>query len=260
MPNERKQIPDSFAEESLLREDAPERGFEQNGRPLHRWSERLLKQEELLRQKRELAERKALPDQNLMLAAVPFWALGSGNLRNAIILCVALFVILIPSSCLYVILNQKLQLRDWVALPVTVAMAATIASVFCAALMQAVPGAYDSLGIYLFLLAAAPVLQQAEKGGKPQSHKEAWMRIFRFILDFSVIILLCGLIREVVGYNTILGNAVKFPLRTDAARQPFFGLMLSGLMLAVMRSGLTLLRRVMHRRKQVESKGQEAAE
>ena len=47
-------------------------------------------------------------------------------------------------------------------------------------------------------------------------------------------------------------------IRIEAAEQPFFGLILSGFLLAVLRAVEATLRRAIHRRRQAETVGKEA--
>ena len=120
------------------------------------------------------------------------------------------------------------------------------------------PGAFDSLGIYLFLLVAAPVLLQADSYTAVDNMREFWGRTLRFLRDFCIIILVSGALRELLRHNTLLGLPVAMSIRTEAAEQPFFGLILSGFLLAVLRAVEATLRRAIHRRRQAETVGKEA--
>ena len=74
----------------------------------------------------------------------------------------------------------------------------------CVTLVLYWPGAYDSLGIYLFLLVAAPVLLQADSYSAVDSVREFWGRSLRFARDFCIIILVCGALRELLRHNPLL--------------------------------------------------------
>ena len=132
------------------------------------------------------------------------------------------------------------------------------AAACCVALVLSWPGAFDSLGIYLFLLVAAPVLLQADSYTAVDNMREFWGRTLRFLRDFCIIILVSGALRELLRHNTLLGLPVAMSIRTEAAEQPFFGLILSGFLLAVLRAVEATLRRAIHRRRQAETVGKEA--
>ena len=115
---------------------------------------------------------------------------------------------------------------------------------------QMVPG--------LALLVAAPVLLQADSYTAVDNMREFWGRTLRFLRDFCIIILVSGALRELLRHNTLLGLPVAMSIRTEAAEQPFFGLILSGFLLAVLRAVEATLRRAIHRRRQAETVGKEA--
>ena len=143
-------------------------------------------------------------------------------------------------------------------IPLAVLVAAMLAAACCVALVLYWPGAFDSLGIYLFLLVAAPVLLQADSYTAVDNMREFWGRTLRFLRDFCIIILVSGALRELLRHNTLLGLPVAMSIRTEAAEQPFFGLILSGFLLAVLRAMEATLRRAIHRRRQAETVGKEA--
>ncbi len=143
------------------------------------------------------------------------------------------------------------------ALPLTVLVAAMLAAARCVALVLYWPGAFDSLGIYLFLLVAAPVLLQADSYTAVDNMAE-------FCMDAA---LFAGLLHHHPGKRRPAGAftpqypagpAVAMSIRTEAAEQPFFGLILSGFLLAVLRAVEATLRRAIHRRRQAETVGKEA--
>lgn len=191
-----------------------------------------------------MAEKTSEDHAYLMLGAVPFWAVGATSLQNGIILCAVLIILMLPCSALHLILRRKLNLAEWVALPLTVLVAAMLAAACCVALVLYWPGAFDSLGIYLFLLVAAPVLLQADSYTAVDNMREFWGRTLRFLRDFCIIILVSGALRELLRHNTLLGLPVAMSIRTEAAEQPFFGLILSGFLLAVLRAVEATLRRL----------------
>lgn len=257
MPNEkRSKMIDGEAEDLLSR---PQEQQEPEKHPLlpGRWTRRV-RQSSAKAQDRRLAEKNSEDHAYLMLGAVPFWAVGATSLQNAVILCAVLIILMLPCSGLHMILRRRLNMAEWLALPATVLVAAMLAAACCVALVLYWPGAFDSLGIYLFLLVAAPVLLQADSYTAVDNMREFWGRTLRFLRDFCIIILVSGALRELLRHNTLLGLPVAMSIRTEAAEQPFFGLILSGFLLAVLRAVEATLRRAIHRRRQAETVGKEA--
>lgn len=246
-------------EDLLRRASGGDSGARQGA--LHRWTQHMEQQNDRARLKRREQEKKTAPDRTFtMLAAVPFWAVAGTTLRNSLALCGLLIILMIPSACLHFILRRRLALAEWVALPLSVLVATMLASGCCALMTQFDPNFYNSVGLYLFLLAAAPVLLNAGSYGGANGFRSFWGNTFRFIRDFVIVMLFTGAIRELVGYNTLLGHAIPFPLSTEAAGMPFFGLILSGVLLAVLRSLETLLGNALSHRKKAESKAEEDTE
>ena len=64
--------------------------------------------------------------------------------------------------------------------------------------------------------------------------------------------------RQITADAEKAGQALIKQARTEAAEQPFFGLILSGFLLAVLRAVEAALRHAIHRRKQAETVGKEA--
>ena len=258
MPNGKlPETSDREAEELLSRPQEPQQEQPRSLLP-GRWSRRVQKSSARAQARRRAAEKTSEDHAYLMLGAVPFWAVGATSLQNALILCAVLIVLMLPCSGLHLILRRKLNMAEWLALPLTVLVAAMLAAACCVALVLYWPGAFDSLGIYLFLLLAAPVLLQADSYTAVDNMREFWGRTLRFLRDFCIIILISGALRELLRHNTILGLPVALSFKTEAAEQPFFGLILSGFLLAVLRAVEAALRRAIHRRKQAETAGKGA--
>ena len=245
MPNEKLPEINEHDAEELIHYPQDEEQKERRSRLLPgRWTRRVQKSSARAQARRRVAEKTSEDHAYLML--------------GGIILCAVLIILMLPCSALHLILRRKLNLAEWVALPLTVLVAAMLAAACCVALVLYWPGAFDSLGIYLFLLVAAPVLLQADSYTAVDNMREFWGRTLRFLRDFCIIILVSGALRELLRHNTLLGLPVAMSIRTEAAEQPFFGLILSGFLLAVLRAVEATLRRAIHRRRQAETVGKEA--
>ena len=204
-----------------------------------RLGQKIRRREDAARERRAAAVAGKSPDRTLyMLAAIPFWAVAGTTLENAAALSVILILTLVPASFLRYLLRRRVGLSEWIALPISIVVATMFATAGGVGLFLWVdPQLYDSLGAYLFLLVAAPILMNTEINGTPSGGLDFWKRTFRFIVDFVLVILLTGAVREILGYGAILGVPLKFmgSFRMEAARLPFFGLIFSGILLAVIR-------------------------
>ena len=206
MPNEKLSEINEHDAEELIHYPQDEEQKERRSRLLPgRWTRRVQKSSARAQARRRVAEKTSEDHAYLMLGAVPFWAVGATSLQNGIILCAVLIILMLPCSALHLILRRKLNLAEWVALPLTVLVAAMLAAACCVALVLYWPGAFDSLGIYLFLLVAAPVLLQADSYTAVDNMREFWGRTLRFLRDFCIIILVSGALRELLRHNTLLG-------------------------------------------------------
>ena len=175
MPNEKLPEINEHDAEELIHYPQNEEQKERRSRLLPgRWTRRVQKSSARAQARRRVAEKTSEDHAYLMLGAVPFWAVGATSLQNGIILCAVLIILMLPCSALHLILRRKLNLAEWVALPLTVLVAAMLAAACCVALVLYWPGAFDSLGIYLFLLVAAPVLLQADSYTAVDNMREFW--------------------------------------------------------------------------------------
>lgn len=228
---------------------------------LARLAQRMEQREKATRERRLAEEGKAAPDRtSIMLAAIPFWAVAGTTLKNGITLSLILIITMIPASLLRDILRRKLALAEWLALPISVLVATMLASGCCTVLTAVEPSLYDALGAYLFLLVAAPILMNTECYGTPENAGQFWRRTFRFVLDFCLVMLLSSSIRELLGYNSLFGLPLSFmgSFKLEAARQPFFGLIFAGFLLAVIRLLQSVIHKALHRRRVAEQKNEEA--
>lgn len=129
MPNEKLPQNDEREAEELLSRPQPQQEQEEERRLLpSRWSRRVQKNNARAQARRRLAEKTSEDHAYLMLGAVPFWAVGATSLQNALILCAVLVVLMLPCSGLHLILRRKLNLAEWLALPLTVLVAAMLAA------------------------------------------------------------------------------------------------------------------------------------
>lgn len=145
MPNEKLPEINEHDAEELIHYPQDEEQKERRSRLLPgRWTRRVQKSSARAQARRRVAEKTSEDHAYLMLGAVPFWAVGATSLQNGIILCAVLIILMLPCSALHLILRRKLNLAEWVALPLTVLVAAMLAAACCVALVLYWPGAFDS--------------------------------------------------------------------------------------------------------------------
>ena len=136
MPNEKLPEINEHDAEELIHYPQDEEQKERRSRLLPgRWTRRVQKSSARAQARRRVAEKTSEDHAYLMLGAVPFWAVGATSLQNGIILCAVLIILMLPCSALHLILRRKLNLAEWVALPLTVLVAAMLAAACCGALV-----------------------------------------------------------------------------------------------------------------------------
>ena len=132
MPNEKLPEINEHDAEELIHYPQDEEQKERRSRLLPgRWTRRVQKSSARAQARRRVAEKTSEDHAYLMLGAVPFWAVGATSLQNGIILCAVLIILMLPCSALHLILRRKLNLAEWVALPLTVLVAAMLAAAAC---------------------------------------------------------------------------------------------------------------------------------
>lgn len=178
-----------------------------------------------------------------MVFAIPFLAVTATNLRNTVAMCAALFVILLPVSALRFLLQEQLKTPQWVAVPVCSLVSLMLASLSYYIIRFVSVEITDALGVYLYLLAAYPVLSAAssEQGIRDLGTALAWgMRYFARFCFFGLPL---ALIRELLAYGQIWGISLGYTFRLDGAKMTFFGLLLMGVMMAATNQIRALRRR-----------------
>ena len=166
--------------------------------------------------------------------AIPFAAVAAVNLKNAVAICWAFLIILLPTAVLRFLLREKLETPRWLAIPVCTLVALMLASLSYYLIRFVSVEITDALGIYLYLPAAYPVLAAAssEQGIRSMGTALGWA--VRYLFRFSALILTMGLLREVLAYGQIWGIPLGYGFRVEGAKMTFFGLILMGVLLALL--------------------------
>ena len=168
-----------------------------------------------------------------LVFAIPFAAVTAVNLKNAVAISCAFLIILLPSAVLRFLLREKLETPRWLAIPVCTLVALMLASLSYYLIRFVSVEITDALGIYLYLPAAYPVLAAAssEEGIHSIGRSLEWAA--RYFLRFAVLVLAMGLLREALAYGQVWGFSLGYAFRVDGAKMTFFGLILMGVLLAL---------------------------
>lgn len=164
--------------------------------------------------------------------SIPFIAVAATTLRCGAALSFALALSLLPSTILCSLLRTKVRAPISVTIPVCtlVSMALTSLAVFAVRGFSAELS--DALGVYVYLLAAYPVLAAvfAEKGSHTMNGAVLWS--LRYLVRFTAAAVVISSIREILAYGQLWGAPLGWQFRISGAKMTFFGMILMGMLLA----------------------------
>lgn len=164
--------------------------------------------------------------------SAPFVVAVAINLQTSAVLTVVLAAVLLPTGLLSFCLREKLTLPPWMTAPIC-ALAASGITAFAAVLIrQYFPQVNDTVGMYLYLLAAYPVISAVFYGKKAGKATTALAWSLRNILYFGLFTGLAGLIRGFLAYNKLFGMDLSLGLKLEGAKATFFGFIVFGFILA----------------------------
>ncbi|MEG1875228.1 MAG: hypothetical protein RR185_06615, partial [Angelakisella sp.] len=109
-------------------------------------------------------------------------------------------------------------------------------------LRQYFPQVSESLGMYLYLLAAYPVAAAISYGKTAGKASTTVLWSLRNVLYMGVFSLLAGGVRELLAQGRLAGVELPVSFRMEAAAMPFFGFIMLGFVLAAVTAIRNLLR------------------
>ena len=168
-----------------------------------------------------------------MVFAIPFIAVAAVNLKTGVALSAAMVVVMLPSSLLLFLLQEKLGLREVVSFPVSVLTAMLLASASTRILRAISPEMTDLLGSYLYMLAAYPVLTVSTAKRRLKSVSTLLLTDLLHLLAFALLALPISALRELLTSRQLWGKPLDLLPQLPAAKWTFFGLILMGMMLAL---------------------------
>lgn len=166
-----------------------------------------------------------------MTFIVPFMVV-SINLQASLVLTLVLAAVLLPVGLLAFVLREKLECPPWLTAPICALCAAGIAAFAAIVIRARLPQLGDTLGMYLYLLAAYPVIVSLFNGKRSRRVTTTVAWTLRNVLYFGMITGITGAVRELLAYNRIFGIELELPFKIEGAKLPFFGFIMLAFVLA----------------------------
>lgn len=163
---------------------------------------------------------------------VPFVVVIAINFQSALALAIILTAVLLPVTLLRFSMREKLGFPEFLTVPVCALVSMGITAFAALIIRNSFPQINDSLGIYIYLLAAYPVAAAVfyQRPARRLGAAMAWA--LRNLLYFSGTVLLTGIIREFLAYNRFVGLTLPGTFKLEAAKMPFFGFIVLAFLLA----------------------------
>lgn len=164
--------------------------------------------------------------------SVPFVVVIAINFQSALALSLILAAVLLPISALRFSMREKLGFPEFLTVPVCALASVGITAFASVIIRNYFPQINDSLGIYIYLLAAYPVAAAVfyQKPARKLGTAMAWA--LRNLLYFSCTVLVVGIFREFLAYNRLVGLTIPTTFKMDGAKMPFFGFIALAFLLA----------------------------
>lgn len=167
-----------------------------------------------------------------MTFSVPFIVIIAINVQASLAITAVLAAVLLPVSLLSFCLREKLGMPPWVNAPVCALVSTGIAAFAAVYIRSNFAQINDALGMYLYLLAAYPVVGAVFYGKRAKTVKNTVAWALRNIIYFGIFAIIAGTVREVLAYNRFAGLELGFSFKIEAAKMPFFGFIVFAFILA----------------------------
>ena len=161
------------------------------------------------------------------------------SLISAISVCVALLIMMVPTTAVALIIGKKLVPEIRFVIHTLVASLCYIPAVMV--VKDMFPQVVTELSIYLPLLAVNElVVLRADRYATKRSVGFALADTLGCILSFTITMLFIAFVRELIGSGTILGYKVMTQTRPEILL-PFMGFIVSGFTAALFKHGQAML-------------------
>ena len=165
--------------------------------------------------------------------ALPFVVAGSTNITTAWVLSIGVVVTVIPISFIAYLVGDKVAKHIQYAIYPIIAMIILVP--YREYVYTSSPAIADSLGIYLYLLAASSLLisQSEHSCARKRPLIFSLIKSLSTCVGFAVIILIVGAMREVLSMGTFIGKEILFfDFRLYGVSYIFFGFITLGFLMA----------------------------
>jgi electron transport complex protein RnfE len=163
------------------------------------------------------------------LALAPM-AIAATNLKNSLILCIAVFLLLTPTRVVTNLITRKMSV------PLKTFFYPLISAIIFAAvywIMYKMLGKTAfSLGVYLPLLVVDPLIVKNFERSRVEEIKYSFINGMRNTGGFVFACLILGSIREILGFGTLLGVKIMNVSLMPMAKNPFGGFLIIGVISA----------------------------
>ncbi len=169
----------------------------------------------------------------LVLMASATVMVASADLRAAVGMSIVVLLATLLSSALISVVGKWIP--EQVKLPANVLILTGIVSLLNMLMQAHFPVAVDLLGVHLAALAASPVLFR-EKGAEQEDDEKLTIGAAMATAGFlSGLMVICALIRELLGNASIWGHAISFlePYKVPILSGAFGGYLVLAIVLAV---------------------------
>ena len=169
------------------------------------------------------------------------------TLNSALSVCVALFIMMLPTSAVALIMGKKLPAEIRFVIHTIVASISYVPAVLV--VKDMFPQAVNELSIYLPLLAVNElVVLRADRYATKRSVNFALVDTLGCILSFTFTMLFIAFVRELFGSGTLFGYRITNRTNPEVLL-PFMGFIISGFTAALFKHGQTMLvKSIRHRR------------
>lgn len=178
------------------------------------------------------------------------------NLKAAVALSIAVFVIVIPPVIVAKILQNRIA--DWINAVISVVLSSALAFLAYHLVSPLSPLIFDVVGIYLPVLIIAPVSIVGPGRDRLASKSLPWCIAELVFLGagFTIIACLIGLIRELLSNFSIWGVSLGNSANISAASTVFTGFIILGFISAIFRAFVIIEKRflIWYRRYSAEKK------
>ncbi len=171
-------------------------------------------------------------ERGLVIAPV---IVAANTLKNGVSLSIAFTIITFFTIVIAYFIPKNLNYTFRVI--VNAAIAALVFIPTAMFVEKLIPATVQNLGIYLPLLATnSLIIQKSESRFHKMNFVAMLLRVFCNCIGFSIVALLMGFVREVMGNGSIFGKPIEgFMIKVPAFLFPFMGFILIGFMAALVK-------------------------